>query len=32
VLGGGEGEGLLSVGGYFPACDHWLLSQPPRKK
>ena len=26
----GEGKGLLSVGGYFPACDHWLLHQPPK--
>ena len=26
------GDGLLSVGGYFPASDHWLLSQPPREK
>ena len=27
-----KGDGLLSLGGYFPASDHWLLSQPPRKK
>ena len=32
VLGGGQGEGLLSVGGYYPACDHWLLHQPPKGK
>jgi hypothetical protein len=27
------GDGLLSVGGYFPASDHWLLHQPqiPRR-
>jgi hypothetical protein len=30
VLGEGEGGGLLSVGGYYPACDHWLLHQPPK--
>ena len=27
-----KGDGLLSVGGYFPASDHWLLTQPPKDK
>jgi hypothetical protein len=30
VLGDGDGADLLRVGGYFPACDHWLLHQPPQ--
>jgi hypothetical protein len=25
-----QGDGLLTAGGYFPASDHWLLTQPPR--
>ena len=27
-----EGDGMLGVGGYFPASDHWLLTQPPKGK
>lgn len=27
-----KGDRLLSVGGYFPAADHWLLNQPPRPR
>ena len=27
-----KGDGMLGVGGYFPASDHWLLSQPPKGK
>jgi hypothetical protein len=27
-----KGEGLLSVGGYYPSCDHWLLNQAPKGK
>ncbi len=27
-----KGDGMLAVGGYFPASDHWLLSQPPKAK
>ncbi len=23
-------DSMLSVGGYFPACDHWLLTHPPK--
>jgi len=30
VLGNTDGARLLGVGGYFPACDHWLLHQPPK--
>lgn len=26
----GKTDELLRVTGYFPACDHWLISQPPR--
>lgn len=26
-----DGDSLLTLGGYFPACDHWLLTHPPRK-
>ncbi len=29
VLGEGTGENLLRVGGYWPACDYWLLHQSP---
>ncbi len=27
-----KGDSMLSSGGYFPASDHWLLTQPPRKR
>jgi hypothetical protein len=27
-----KGDALLSVGGYFPASDHWLLTQPPKPR
>jgi hypothetical protein len=27
-----EGDSLLSSGGYFPASDHWLLKQPPKRR
>jgi hypothetical protein len=27
-----KGDALLSVGGYFPACDHWLAKEPPKAK
>ena len=26
-----KGDAMLSVGGYFPASDHWLLTQPPKQ-
>lgn len=32
ALGDDDGEKMLTVGGYYPPCDHWLLHQPPRKK
>ncbi|MCG3181956.1 MAG: hypothetical protein BIFFINMI_04402 [Phycisphaerae bacterium] len=32
VLGDDDGAKLLTVGGYYPACDHWLLHQPPAKR
>jgi hypothetical protein len=27
-----KGDGMLNVGGYYQACDHWLLTHPPRAK
>jgi len=27
-----KGNDLLSVGGYFTICDHWLANQPPKAK
>jgi hypothetical protein len=32
VLGDGDGSKMLSAGGYYTVCDHWLLHRPPRKK
>jgi len=32
VLGDDDGAPLANVGGYFPACDHWLLHHPPKGK
>jgi PcRGLX-like protein central beta sandwich domain len=32
LLGEGNGGKMLSTGGYYTVCDHWLLNQPPRKK
>jgi PcRGLX-like protein central beta sandwich domain len=31
LLGDGDGGKLLSAGGYYTVCDHWLLNQPPAK-
>jgi len=27
-----KGDSMLSVGGCFPACNHWLLTHPPKGK
>jgi len=32
LLGDGDGSKMLSVGGYWRTCDHWLLYHPPRRK